>query len=578
MSSFFTTPASQKKRKRSDAPAPSSKRRTVTSTKTRDNAPQSKSSRKEREDSISGSGSGDSDDDVKAGNDIEDDDASSSGEDDETADDRRLRLAQRYLDNIKEEVAENPEAFDAADIDRDLIAHRLKEDVAETKGRLYRKLVKELDFQTADHTYFSGDQDGVTAIATAFPYAYTVSKDSSIIKWELATPKIATPGTNQLPRKRPKLLKRFKLKWKPGKSYNGHSGAILCLAVSSSGKFLATGGADKRLVIWDAATLKPLKSFHQHRDSVLSVSFRRGTHTLFSASADRTIKIWSLDEMAYIETLFGHQDHVVNIAGLSAEKCLSVGARDRTARLWKVVEESQLVFRGGGSTATRTNRDDKSSTIGYAEGSIDRVAMIDEEIFVTGSDNGAINLWNINRKKPVFTVHLAHGLDPQLTLEEAYAEEDPSKKEAPGRPVPRWITALTTVPLSDLVLSGSWDGHVRAWKVSDDRRRLESVGIVGQLQPQSSPGTIRDGDVGDESEEVPDQQPLVRGLINDISVFERGEKGKDGLCIVAGVAKEHRLAKWKPVSGKNGAVVFEVSRKALENGHANGAVESGVDV
>ncbi|QDS72771.1 hypothetical protein FKW77_004683 [Venturia effusa] len=575
MSSFFTIPASQKKRKRADVPASSSKRRNVTSTKTKDSVTPSRPSRKGREDSISGSDSGDSYDEANPGDDIEDDDASTSGDEDETADDRRLRLAQRYLDNIKEEVAEHPDAFDAADIDRDLIAHRLKEDVAETKGRIYRKLVKKLDFQTADHTHFSGDQNGVTAIAATYPYAYTVSKDSSIIKWELATPTIATPGTNQLPRKRPKLIKRFKLNWKPGKSYNGHSGAILCLAISSSGKFLATGGADKRLVIWDTATLKPLKSFHQHRDSVLSVSFRRGTHTLFSASADRTIKIWSLDEMAYIETLFGHQDHVVNIVGLSAEKCISVGARDRTARLWKVVEESQLVFRGGGSTATRTNRDDKSSAIGYAEGSIDRVAMIDEEIFVTGSDNGAISLWNINRKKPVFTIHEAHGLDPQLTLEEAYAEEDLSKKEAPGRPVPRWITALTTVPLSDLVLSGSWDGHVRAWKVSDDRRRLETVGIVGHLPAQSSPGTVKDGAAGNGNEEAPDQPQLVKGVINDISVFERGEKGKDGLCIVAAVSKEHRLAKWKPVSGRNGAVIFEVPRRALENGHVNG--DAGMD-
>jgi ribosomal RNA-processing protein 9 len=578
MSSFFTTSASQKKRKRSDAPPPSSKRRTISSTKARDSGTQSKPSIQDREDSISGSDSGDSDNDVRARHDLEEEDASSSGEEDETADDRRLRLAQRYLDNIKEEVAENPDAFDAAEIDRDLIADRLKEDVAETKGRLYRKLVAELDFPTADHTYFSSDQDGVTAVATSFPYAFTVSKDSSITKWELATPTTSTPGSNIAPRKRPKLLKRFKLRYKPGKSYNGHSGAILCIAVSSSGKFLATGGVDKRLVIWDAATLKPIKSFPQHRDSVLSVSFRRGTHTLFSASADRTIKIWSLDEMAYIETLFGHQDNVVGVAGLSQEKCISVGARDRTARLWKVVEESQLVFRGGGSTATRTNRDDKSTIMGQqcAEGSIDRVAMIDEEIFVTGSDNGSINLWNINRKKPVFTIHLAHGLDPALTPKEAYAEENP-RKDVPGRPVPRWITALTTVPLSDLVLSGSWDGHVRAWKISEDRRRLERVGIVGHLEVDGSESTIKDGDVEEEeSEEVPDEHKTVRGVVNDISVFERGEKGKDGLCIVAAVSKEHRLAKWKKLKGRNGAVVFEVSRKVLENGHSNGLLENGV--
>ena len=111
------------------------------------------------------------------------------------------------------------------------------------------------------------------------------------------------------------MVKRyiFRSRAKTGK-FMGHTAPILCIAVSSSGKFLATGGEDKKLIIWDAKELKPLKVFPQHRDSVLSVSFRRNTHTLFSASADRTIKIWSLDEMAYIDTLFGHQDQVVDIA------------------------------------------------------------------------------------------------------------------------------------------------------------------------------------------------------------------------------------------------------------------------
>jgi len=69
---------------------------------------------------------------------------------------------------------------------------------------------------------------------------------------------------------------------------------------------------------------------------------------------------------------------------------------------------------------------------------------------------------------------------------------------------------------------------------------------------------------------VSENQKIAKGVINDIDLFERGERGKDGLCVVVAVAKEHRLAKWKKHKGKNGAVVFEVSRKALENGIANG--------
>lgn len=292
---------------------------------------------------------------------------------------------------------------------------------------------------------------------------------------------------------------------------------------------------------------------------------------MYSASKDRTIKTWSLDELAYVETLFGHQDEVVDVAALSREQCISVGARDRTARLWKVVEETQLVFRGGGSggadrrkqQARDKGNEGELDLRAYQEGSIDRVALIDEETFVTGSDNGAISLWTLHKKKPVFTVRAAHGLDPMLKPEEAFAEENPDKK-VPGEPQPRGVTALATIPYSDLILSGSWDGELRVWRVSEDKRRIEALGTVGNAVIDVS--TVRNivNDVPtDEGMEAGHADPFIRGVINDIDVFERGDRGKDGLCVVVATGKEHRLGRWKKVEGKNGAVVLEVPKLAL---------------
>lgn len=135
-----------------------------------------------------------------------------------------------------------------------------------------------------------------------------------------------------------------------------------------------------------------LKVLKHHRAAVNGLVFRRGTNQLYSCSSDRTVKLWSLDELAYVETLFGHQDEVVGIAALNAERCVTVGARDRTARLWKIVDETQLVFRGGGGTGgeSRKTKKDKNGVDRYEEGSIDTVAMIDDEYFVTGSDNGYV--------------------------------------------------------------------------------------------------------------------------------------------------------------------------------------------
>jgi ribosomal RNA-processing protein 9 len=108
--------------------------------------------------------------------------------------------------------------------------------------------------------------------------------------------------------------------------------------------------------------------------------------------------------MGYVETLFGHQDCILGLDALRAETVASVGGRDKTVRFWKIVDETQLVFRGGGRSSIREllegggladfeedqeggKREDQVAK-GYVEGSLDCVAMIDESTFLSGGDSG----------------------------------------------------------------------------------------------------------------------------------------------------------------------------------------------
>ena len=559
MSSFFTTPASQQKRKRDDTNFVPSLKRRNTGDRVSAKPTKGKPARARRDDSISSSGSDGAARHLRVAEDVVS--PSESEDEDETGAERRLRLAERYLQSLKTEVDEA--GFDAEEIDRNMIAERLQEDVAETKGRVYRHISSTLSFSTAVQTLFRSKSLSITSIATCAPYAYTVSKDLQLTKWEIPIPPPPPARTSQKSskpvRRRPlRLITRRGDKRKcDDPKYQQHIAPILCIAASTTGKYVVTGGADKRLIIWSADNFTPLRVFTQHRDAVTSLSFRRGTNQLYSVSRDRTIKCWSLDELAYIETLFGHQDEVVDVASLALERCVSVGARDRTARLWKVAEETQLVFRGGGVSEKRRSYGQQKGSGDvskiYSEGSIDRVAMVDEEMFVTGSDNGTISLWALHKKKPIFSVGLAHGLDHPMKPEEVSAEAVPNEK-VPERQ-PRWITALATVPYSDLVLSGSWDGEIRAWKVSKDKKRLDAIGVVGKVGKENGSTDMAIGD-----KKGGDQQTTVQGIINDMSVFERGDNGRDGLCIVVALGTEPRLGRWKKVKGRNDAVLFEVRR------------------
>lgn len=586
MSSFFTAPGAQKKRKRPSATEAPKKRLATTKSAskplskgpTKSAAPAPRKKAIERDESISGSDL-DSDDDAGHVNDASGSDAASDDDSDregETAAERRLRLAERYLERTRKEVELQDEyAFDAEEIDRDYLAERLQEDAAESKGVVYRRLATELDFAKADPIQFRWNSGTVTSVSVCAPYAYTTTKDGYLTKWKLQDlPKDQWPQTTRKkPKKPPAPPKRRPericfAKSQPGKSkdrtFQGHTAAPVTVRASQDGKYVVTGGLDRKMVVHNASDLKPIRAFTQHRDAVTGLAFRRGTNQIFSCSKDRTVKVFSLDELAYVETLFGHQDEIMDVDALGQERCVSVGARDRTARYWKVPEESQLVFRGGGEGGKKQKLPAGMDPASAAhEGSMDRVAMIDDETFVTGSDNGDIALWSIQRKKPLHVIPRAHGLEPLLKPTEASADETPDPSIIPA-PQPRGITALRTMAYSDIILSGSWDGYVRVWRLSVDKKKIESLGVLGQSEEESSQeslaaAAIRSGDKT--AKEEGNNTPLVRGFINDIAMFERGERGKDGLCVVAVTGKEMRLGRWKYMKeGRCGLVIFEVPK------------------
>lgn len=130
---------------------------------------------------------------------------------------------------------------------------------------------------------------------------------------------------------------------------------------------------------------------------------------------------------------------------------------------------------------------------------------------------------------------------------------------------------------------------MRLWRLSADKKRIEPVGVLGRLSEEQEAPTTNGTNgtegvngvngahatTGSVQEEHSARKP-VRGIINDIAVFERGERAKDGLSIVCGVGRDHRLGRWRQVpGGRNGGVVFEVPRipKSAKGVHNSAAEE-----
>jgi len=153
--------------------------------------------------------------------------------------------------------------------------------------------------------------------------------------------------------------------------------------------------------LWDSQNGKLIDTLKGHRDAVSGIVFRQGTHELYSASRDRTVKIWNCDTHSYVDTLYGHQEEINSIHCLRRERCITCSG-DKTVRLWKIPDETQLVFRWA------KEKEKEAAANAAVSMSLDCVVMLTDELYVTGGQDGALNLWHFQKKKPLYTVYRAH--------------------------------------------------------------------------------------------------------------------------------------------------------------------------
>ncbi|XP_054776702.1 U3 snoRNP-associated protein-like YAO isoform X3 [Prosopis cineraria] len=318
----------------------------------------------------------------------------------ETEAEARKRIAVDYLKmyrNIarkeKEEREEDREESDDDDDEKEgekdsLIAQKLIQEQQEESGRVRRALASRVKQKgtSGEFRLLVKHRQSVTAVALAEDdmKGFSASKDGTIMHWDLNSGK---SEKYQWPSD--EVMRSHGMKEPQGRARN-HSKHVLALAVSSDSRYLATGGLDRHVHLWDTRTREHVQAFQGHKGPVSCLTFRQGTSELFSGSFDRMVKIWNAEDRTYMNTLFGHQSEVLSIDCLRKERVLSAG-RDRSMQLFKVHEESRLVFRAPAS-------------------SLESCCFVNNDEFLSGMDDGSIEFWSVMRKKPVYIVRNAHAV------------------------------------------------------------------------------------------------------------------------------------------------------------------------
>jgi mono/diheme cytochrome c family protein len=211
---------------------------------------------------------------------------------------------------------------------------------------------------------------------------------------------------------------------------SGHTGGVLCLAISSDGQLAVSGGEDRTVRLWDLADGRELCCFEGHRDIVTAGAIAPDGRVVASAGKDRTVRLWDAAAGTELRRLAGHTDTVSAVAFTPDGKQLLSAGHDGTLRLWDL------------------DRGEEVRSFAGHKGKVTSVAVSpDGRRAVSGGHDSTLRLWD-----------LADGRE--LACLDGHTRE---------------VYAVAFAPDGKRVLSGGNDRTVRLWDVEERRevRRFE---------------------------------------------------------------------------------------------------------
>ncbi len=162
----------------------------------------------------------------------------------------------------------------------------------------------------------------------------------------------------------------------PANLFQGHENAVQALASDPSGRWLASGSADKSVKLWDLETRQIKRTYRNHSDFVSALAISADTNLIAAASLDGSIKLWSTTTNRPQRTFTAHKARVTSIAFSANGELLASAAEDSTVRV-RGIKRTRSYW-------TLNGLEQGARTVAFAP---------DGRSLITGGQDGIVTLW-----------------------------------------------------------------------------------------------------------------------------------------------------------------------------------------
>jgi WD40 repeat protein len=164
-------------------------------------------------------------------------------------------------------------------------------------------------------------------------------------------------------------------------SGGGHASFVNAVAFSPDGRLLASGDAAGKVIIWNLANGVPRKQLAEHTDEVNSLAFSPDGRVLATAGEDGRVVLWSADAGQKLQVLAGHQAGVRTLAFSRDGEWLASAGQESRVLLWDM--------------GTRTLN--KTLTADAPVNTLVFDVRRRKDILLTGDESGRVSRWDVAR-------------------------------------------------------------------------------------------------------------------------------------------------------------------------------------